>query len=37
MQTNWTEIDEALQLLWRNNIKPANVNMGLGFYGRSFT
>lgn len=32
-----TEIDEALKLLWRNNINPERVNMGLGFYGRSFT
>lgn len=35
--TNLTEIDSAMQLLWRNGINPANVNMGLGFYGRSFT
>ncbi|KAI4591932.1 hypothetical protein KJ359_012063 [Pestalotiopsis sp. 9143b] len=35
--TNLTEIEEALQLLWRNNINPGRVNMGLGFYGRSFT
>lgn len=35
--TNLTEIDQAMQLLWRNNIDPAKVNMGLGFYGRSFT
>ncbi|OBT73001.1 hypothetical protein VF21_07849 [Pseudogymnoascus sp. 05NY08] len=35
--TNLTEINLALQLLWRNNIDPAKVNMGLGFYGRSFT
>jgi chitinase len=35
--TNLTEIDNALSLLWRNNINPANVVMGLGFYGRSFT
>jgi len=33
--TNLTEINMALSLLWRNNIDPANVNMGLGFYGRS--
>lgn len=33
--TNLTEIDQALSLLWRNNINPAKVNMGLGFYGRS--
>lgn len=34
--TNLTEIDLAMQLLWRNGIKPGNVNLGLGFYGRSF-
>ncbi|KAH8896309.1 glycoside hydrolase [Thozetella sp. PMI_491] len=35
--TNLTEINEGLELLWRNNINPERVNMGLGFYGRSFT
>jgi chitinase len=35
--TNLTEIDIALSLLWRNNINPGNVVLGLGFYGRSFT
>lgn len=35
--TNLTEIDLALDLLWRNNIEPSKVNIGLGFYGRSFT
>ena len=35
--TNMTEIDQALELLWRNNINPERVNLGLGFYGRSFT
>ncbi|EGU73090.1 hypothetical protein FOXB_16405 [Fusarium oxysporum f. sp. conglutinans Fo5176] len=35
--TNLTEIDLALDLLWRNNIKPEKVVMGLGFYGRAFT
>ncbi len=35
--TNLTEIDSALDLLWRNNIEPSKVNLGLGFYGRSFT
>jgi GH18 family chitinase len=35
--TNITEIDEALDLLWRNSIKPEKVVMGFGFYGRSFT
>ncbi|RAH43026.1 glycoside hydrolase family 18 protein [Aspergillus brunneoviolaceus CBS 621.78] len=35
--TNLTEINRALELLCRNNINPARVNLGLGFYGRSFT
>ncbi|KAH8673362.1 hypothetical protein BX600DRAFT_535950 [Xylariales sp. PMI_506] len=35
--TNLTEIQEAMDLLWRNDIDPSMVNMGLGFYGRSFT
>jgi chitinase len=35
--TNLTEIDEGLQLLWRNSIDPSKVSMGLGWYGRSFT
>ncbi|KAL5044286.1 glycoside hydrolase superfamily [Aspergillus fruticulosus] len=35
--TNLTEIDEGFNLLWRNNIDPKNVVMGMGFYGRSFT
>jgi chitinase len=35
--TNLTEIDQALDLLWRNDIDPAKVTLGLGFYGRSFT
>ncbi len=25
----------GLDLLWRNNINPERVNLGLGFYGRS--
>ncbi|KAI4115472.1 MAG: hypothetical protein LQ345_003930 [Seirophora villosa] len=33
--TNLTEINLSLELLWRNNIDPARVIMGLGFYGRS--
>ena len=33
--TNMTIIDKGLQLLWHNNIDPARVNLGLGFYGRS--
>ncbi|ENH73456.1 Chitotriosidase-1 [Fusarium oxysporum f. sp. cubense race 1] len=35
--TNLTEIDLALDLLWRNDIDPDNVVMGMGFYGRAFT
>lgn len=34
--TNLTQIDQSLQLLWRNNIDPSKVVLGLGFYGRSF-
>lgn len=33
--TNLTEIDLALSLLWRNDIDPSQVVLGLGFYGRS--
>ncbi|KAK9424886.1 putative chitinase [Seiridium unicorne] len=33
--TNLTEIQLAMDLLWRNDIDPAQVVMGLGFYGRS--
>ncbi|KAJ9481815.1 hypothetical protein VN97_g11646 [Penicillium thymicola] len=35
--TNLTEAKLGLDLLWRNNVKPENVVMGFGFYGRSFT
>lgn len=35
--TNVTEIDAALDLLWRAGVEPEKVNMGLAFYGRSFT
>lgn len=34
--TNLTEIKLALDLLWRNKVNPGKVNLGLGFYGRSF-
>ncbi|RSL60097.1 hypothetical protein CEP53_005571 [Fusarium sp. AF-6] len=34
--TNLTEIDLALDLFWRNKVDPAKINMGIGFYGRSF-
>ncbi|KAF2403127.1 glycoside hydrolase [Trichodelitschia bisporula] len=35
--SNLTEIQTALDLLWRNDIKPDQVVLGLGFYGRAFT
>ncbi|RYP19213.1 hypothetical protein DL767_009698 [Monosporascus sp. MG133] len=35
--TDWSKIDQGLDLLWRNGISPDNVVMGFGFYGRSFT
>lgn len=35
--TDIKQIDEGLDLLWRNDIKPENVVFGLAFYGRSFT
>lgn len=34
--TNLTEIGEALDLLWRNDVPPAKVNLGLAFYSRTF-
>jgi chitinase len=27
---------EAFDLYWRNNVDPSKLNMGIGFYGRSF-
>lgn len=33
--TNLTEIVSAMDLLWRSDIHPSQVVMGLGFYGRS--
>lgn len=33
--TNLTEIEQSLELLWRNHIEPQKVVLGLGFYGRS--
>lgn len=34
--TNLTEIKQSVELLWRNNVPPGKVVLGLGFYGRSF-
>ena len=34
--TNLTEIQVALDLFWRNDINPAKLNLGVGFYGRSY-
>ncbi|KXH59987.1 glycosyl hydrolase family 18 [Colletotrichum salicis] len=34
--TNITEIKLALDLYWRNDIPPSKLNLGFGFYGRSF-
>ncbi|KAK1752214.1 hypothetical protein QBC47DRAFT_433206 [Echria macrotheca] len=34
--TNLTEIKLAAELLWRVNVKPEQVAIGFGFYGRSF-
>lgn len=35
--TNLTEINNALDLLWRNKINADKVVYGMAFYGRSFT
>lgn len=35
--TNLTEIQDSLDLLWRNDIDSDKVVFGMGFYGRSFT
>ncbi|THX63759.1 glycoside hydrolase, partial [Aureobasidium pullulans] len=35
--TNLTEIQDAIDLLWRNDITPDKVVMGLAFYGRAFS
>ncbi|KAL4861996.1 hypothetical protein BDV12DRAFT_203444 [Aspergillus spectabilis] len=35
--TNLTEIKIVTELLWRVNVKPHQVALGFGFYGRSFT
>ncbi|KAI0383270.1 glycoside hydrolase [Hypomontagnella monticulosa] len=35
--TNLTEIQMALDLLWRNDIDPQKVVLGMSYYSRSFT
>ncbi|KAH8194418.1 hypothetical protein TruAng_011415 [Truncatella angustata] len=35
--TNLTEIEDALDLIWRNDIPSNKITLGLAFYGRSFT
>ena len=35
--TNLTEIEGALNLFWRNNVPADRINLGIGFYGRSYT
>ncbi|KAH6655949.1 hypothetical protein BKA67DRAFT_675964 [Truncatella angustata] len=35
--TNLTEIKIALDLLWRNDVDPSKIVLGMGFYGRTFT
>lgn len=35
--TNLTEIKRAVELLWRVDVKPSQIALGFGFYGRSFT
>ncbi|KAH7124946.1 hypothetical protein B0J13DRAFT_646964 [Dactylonectria estremocensis] len=34
--SNLTEIELALDLFWRNDVDPSKINLGIGFYGRSF-
>jgi chitinase len=34
--TNLTEIKMALDLFWRNGVEAGKLNLGFGFYGRSF-
>ena len=35
--TNLTEITNSMDLLWRNDIPPEMVTLGMAFYGRAFT
>ncbi|UKZ78670.1 hypothetical protein TrVFT333_006416 [Trichoderma virens FT-333] len=34
--TNLTEVDQALDLFWLNDISPTMINLGIAFYGRSY-
>lgn len=34
--TNMTEIRQAFDLFWRNSVPANKLNLGIGFYGRSF-
>ena len=35
--TNLTEITNAMDLLWRNDVPMDKVSLGMAFYGRGFT
>jgi chitinase len=35
--TNKTEIKESLDLFWRMGVPADRINLGIGFYGRSYT
>ncbi|KAM7204861.1 family 18 glycosyl hydrolase [Rhypophila sp. PSN 637] len=34
--TNLTEIEDALNLFWRNDVPANRINLGIGFYGRTY-
>ncbi|KAK3360720.1 family 18 glycosyl hydrolase [Lasiosphaeria hispida] len=34
--TNLTEIKDALNLFWRNDVPANKINLGIGFYGRTY-
>ncbi|ORY01574.1 hypothetical protein BCR34DRAFT_592200 [Clohesyomyces aquaticus] len=35
--TNKSEIEDSLNLFWRNGVPANKINLGIGFYGRSYT